>query len=98
MTRRVLVRIHTAERHGDSAEALTRRLQAAWAGTEAGPGDVRYAEPFRSEGPGDARQFAVCSVRREIWDVLVHGALWVPFAEQGLERPEVFGEEDGNRR
>ena len=89
---RVLVRVQTTERHRESASRLEQRLEKACGGADVRPGDVGWTRPFqRSEL--EAPQFAVCWVRREVWDVLVHGAIWVSFAEQGLATPEVFAED-----
>ncbi len=91
--RRVLVRVNTKERHRESPEALGERLDAAWRGTGVDAADVGSHAPFTDADDGETR-YAVCWVRGEVWDVLVHGALWVSFSEQGLATPEVFAEAD----
>ena len=91
--RRVLVRVNTKERHRESPEALATRLGEAWSGAGVDTADVGSVEPFTDAEDGETR-FAVCWVRGEVWDVLVHGALWVSFSENGLATPEVFAEAD----
>ncbi len=87
------MRVHTAERHGDAPGALAKRLEAAWVGTGMRAGAAGCAHPFRLSEDG-VSQYAVCWVDREVWEVLVHGALWISFGEQGLATPEVFAHED----
>lgn len=91
--RRVLVRVNTTERHLESNQVLAARLREAWSGSGIDLDDVGWVEPFQP-GEEGASQYAVCWVKRDVWDVLVHGALWVSFSEQGLATPEVFGEAD----
>ena len=83
------MRVQTVEGHRESLAALAKRLEAAWIGTGIHADAVGCARPFQESEDG-LSQYAVCWVKSDVWDLLVHGALWVPFSEQGLGTPEVF--------